>query len=111
MANLIKFCADIARRTADTDIVKNVMSDLTQLSSLWNYLFLGLYVWIAAYLVLYHADTCGSTVVMTTGGIVGTVFAGYVWKSHMDNKIEQQPPQAPLVPGQPDPGVFKDIHR
>jgi hypothetical protein len=74
-------------------LAQNILHDLKSLRALWNYIFLLIYLWVVAYLVLYHAETCGNTVVMTTGGLVGTIFTGYVFSTHMDRRIDAATPK------------------
>lgn len=68
------------------DVLENLMRDLKSLKALWNYMFLALYTWVCCYCVLYHAETCANTVIMTTGGLVGTIFTGYIWASNKEKQ-------------------------
>ncbi len=77
------------------DFFTNLMRDMKSVRALWNYLFLALYTWVCCYLVLYHADACGTSVVYTTGGIVTAVFTNYVWSGLAEKKASGQfPPYA-----------------
>lgn len=82
-----KSCAVTAQKGPGLTMAQSVLKDLKSLRALWNYLFLAIYAWVAVYLVLYHADSCGTSVVYTTGGIVGSVFTNYCWSSHMDKRL------------------------
>lgn len=74
------------------DYIQNLVRDLKSLKSLWNYLILALYTWVCCYLVLFHAETCGTAVVYTTGGLVGTIFTGYILASNAEKKAANQFP-------------------
>lgn len=90
------------------DFFTNLVRDLKSMKALWNYLMLMLFTWVCVYSVLYHAETCANTVIMTVGGLVGTIFTGYIWASNAEKKAAQQFPAyrpAPSIPviGQPVP--------
>lgn len=68
------------------DFFTNLMRDLKSLKSLWNYLILMLFTWVVVYLTINHAETCGNTIVMTVGGLVGTIFTGYIWAANAEKK-------------------------
>lgn len=92
------------------DFVRNVVRDLKSLRALWNYIFMALYVWASCYLVLFHAETCGSTVIMSTAGIVSVIFTNYVFSSYMDRKNGLVTelnliPGAPIPTGRPSTGI------
>ena len=75
-------------------LAQNILHDLKSLRGLWNVVAMILFFWVVIYLVLYHAETCGNTIVMTTGGLTGTIFTGYVFSQHLDRRIDaanQQP--------------------
>jgi len=88
------------------DFFTNLMRDLKSVRALWNYLFLALYTWVCCYLVLYHADSCGTAVVYTTGGIVTAVFTNYVWSGLAEKKASGQFPaySQPSAPPTPEDG-------
>ena len=74
--------------------------DLTSQRRVWNYIYMGLYVIIALYLTFFHADTCGNTVVVTTGGVVSAIFTNVVWSNTYERKNKETPNEKPTV----DPG-------
>lgn len=84
----------------------NFMRDFRSLRALWNWLFLALYTWVVIWGMLYHADACANTIIVTTGGIVSWIFSNYVVSSHMDKRLSkfvpgmgQGSPSAPEDPG------------
>ncbi len=75
-----------------SDFFTNLIRDLKSLKALWNYLMLILFTWVCVYCVLFHATTSANTVIVTVGGLVGTIFAGYVWSSTAEKKAAKQFP-------------------
>ena len=75
-----------ALRIYNTHLVQKVLHDLLSHRVLWNYLYLIFYGWVCVYLAIKHGDTCGNTIVVTTGGIVMGVFTNYVWSSYLEKK-------------------------
>lgn len=69
------------------DFAENLARDLKSLRALWNWIYLALYCWITCYLTLYHAESCGSAAIYTTGGIVSSIFAAYCWSSYSEKKL------------------------
>ena len=102
MSEAEKVSVEVAKVMASKSLAQNMLHDLKSLRSLWNYAFLSLYVWVVSYLVLYHAETCGNSVVYTTGGIVASVFTNYCFFSHADKKLNVTPV---VTPDQPQPGL------
>jgi hypothetical protein len=74
------------------DFLENLMRDFKSIRALWNYLFLALFTWVCVWCVLYHAETCGNTVIVTVGGVVVSIFTNYVWSSHMDKRLTNTVP-------------------
>jgi|CXWL01.1.fsa_nt_gi hypothetical protein len=74
------------------DYIQNLVRDLKSLRSIWCYVILALYTWIACYMTLYHADTCGVAVIYATAGLAGTAFTGYVIASNSEKKMANQFP-------------------
>jgi len=68
----------LARKTARSDLAQNLIRDLKSLRSLWNWIFMALYVWVCVWTVLYHPDVI-PTVITVTGGVVSVIFSGYVF--------------------------------
>lgn len=87
---IIKWCHKEFQRSAE-----NFMRDFQSMRALWNWLFLILFTWESVWLILYHGDKAGGTVVTVTGGIVMAVFTNYVWSSYFEkkNNIERKPPE------------------
>lgn len=57
--------------------VEKVGSDLKSLRGLWCWVYLGLYPWLIAYCVT-HFPGSVNTAITVSGGLVGTIFSGYV---------------------------------
>ena len=81
------------------DLASNLVRDLKSLRALWNYLFLLLYAWVIVWLVLYHADACGTAAIYATAGVVTAIFTNYVWSANAEKKMTGVVPAY----GQPDP--------
>lgn len=77
MDRIKRLTLDLARKTANSDFVRNVARDIKSLRALWNWLYMALYAWICVWTVLYHPDAI-PTVVTVTGGVVSVIFTGYV---------------------------------
>lgn len=73
--------------THSLDFVENLLRDFKSIRALWNYLFLALFTWVCVWCVLYHAETCANTVIVTVGGIVSWIFSNYVISTHMDKRL------------------------
>ncbi len=67
----------LAKKTANSDFVRNLMRDIKSLRALWNWIYMTLYAWICVWTVLYHPDAI-PTVVTVTGSVVSVIFTGYV---------------------------------
>ena len=68
----------LAKNTAKSDIIQNILRDLKSLRAMWNWLYLALYVYLCIWVALHHPDHLG-TALTVTGGIVSVVFTGYVF--------------------------------
>jgi hypothetical protein len=77
MDRIKQLTLDLAKKTANSDFVRNVARDIKSLRALWNWLYMALYAWICVWTVLYHPDAI-PTVVTVTGGVVSVIFTGYV---------------------------------
>lgn len=75
-----------------SDFATNFVRDLKSLKALWNYLMLMLFTWVCVWCVLYHAKECANTVIVTVGGLVGTIFTGYIWASNAEKRAAQSFP-------------------
>jgi hypothetical protein len=81
-------------------VMDRLTKDLTSQRRVWNYIYMGLYVFIALYLTIFHANTCGNTVIVTTGGVVSAIFTNVVWSNTYEKKNKEIPNAKPEV----DPG-------
>jgi uncharacterized membrane protein (DUF485 family) len=77
MNRIKRLTLSFARKTLKTDFAQNLIRDLKSLRTLWNILYLSLYVFLCVWTALYHPEHL-STAITVTGGIVSVVFAGYV---------------------------------
>ena len=59
----------------------NFMRDMRSMRALWNYVYLGLYAFLCVWAALYYAHDSLNTAIMTTGGLVGTIFTAYVFST------------------------------
>lgn len=80
----------LAVRAYEADFVQNLIRDLKSIRAFWNYIIMALYVWASVWLVLYDAETCGNTVIITTGGVVVSIFTNYVWSSRLDRQDDKR---------------------
>lgn len=96
---MIKEIADSIKAGKDR-VLDRVTKDLTSQRRVWNYIYMGLYVFIALYLTIFHAETCGNTVIMTTGGVVSAIFTNVVWSNTYERKNREIGNGKPKV----DPG-------
>lgn len=100
MDRIKRLTLSLARKTARSDIIQNVLRDLKSLRAMWNWLYLALYVYLCVWVALHHPDHL-STALTVTGGIVSVVFTGYVFsktyekiKNGNGNENHQPPPTA-----------------
>lgn len=77
MDRIKRLTLTLARNTARSDFAQNLIRDLKSMSTLWNWIYMALYVWVCVWTVLYHSDVI-STVITVTGGVVSVIFSGYV---------------------------------
>jgi hypothetical protein len=78
-------------------VMDRITKDMTSQRRVWNYIYMGLYVFIALYLTIFHADTCGNSVVMTTGGVVSAIFTNVVWSNTYEKKNKEPQNEPPKV--------------
>ena len=57
--------------------IKKVGDDFKSLRGLWCWIYLGFYPCLIIYCVL-KVPSCVNTAITVTGGLVGTIFSGYV---------------------------------
>jgi hypothetical protein len=60
-----------------SDFAKNIARDFKSLRSLWNWIYMTLYVWMCVWTVLYHPQAI-PTALSVTGGVISVIFTGYV---------------------------------
>ena len=83
--------------TSDNDkhdkIIKNVVSDLNSMRSLFNWILLILLIWLVVYSAKYHPETIPTSII-TLGTLCGTMFVAYVGSKTYErkNKIEDSTP-------------------
>jgi len=77
MNRIKRLTLTLAKKTYKSDIVQNLMRDLKSLRALWNWIYMGLYVWVCVWATLYHPDYL-TTVITVTGSVVSIIFTGYV---------------------------------
>ena len=87
---IIKWCHKEFQRSAE-----NFMRDFQSLRALLNWLILALFFWESIWLIYYHGDKTGGTVITVTGGLVMAVFTNYVWSSYLEKKhgVARKPPE------------------
>lgn len=104
MDRIKRLTLSLAKRTARSDLVQNLIRDLKSLRALWNWLYLALYVFLCVWAALHHPEHL-STALTVTGGIVSVVFTGYIFSKAYEKKNglngnNHVPP--------PEPGVEND---
>jgi len=77
MDRIKRLTLSLARKTARSDLIQNILRDMKSLRALWNWLYMALYAWICVWTVLHHPDAI-PTVITVTGGVVSVIFSGYV---------------------------------
>lgn len=77
MDRIRRLTVSLARKTAKSDVVQNLLRDFKSLRALWNWLYMALYAWMCVWTVLHHPDSV-STAITVTGGVVSVIFTGYV---------------------------------
>jgi hypothetical protein len=75
----------LARKTAKSDFIQNLIRDLKSLRAVWNYFYLGLYAFLCIWTALRHPEHL-SMAITVTGGIVSVVFTGYVFSKTYEKK-------------------------
>lgn len=91
------------------DFFTNLIRDMKSVKALFNYLFMALYTWVAYHLTRHHAETCGNTMIITTGGVVASIFTNYVWGTNAEKKAARKfpaysNPDDPALPAPAEPG-------
>lgn len=84
--SLLGFLGAVLSKILGADFIQNLIRDLKSMRSLWCYVILALFVWECIWLVLYEAQSCGNTIIVTTGGIASWIFSNYVVVGYMDRK-------------------------
>lgn len=69
------------------DFFQNMVRDIRSLRSLFNWIYLMLYVWLVWYGATRYKE-CIPTAINATAAIVSAIFAGYVWSKSKDKELE-----------------------
>ena len=97
----VKAVLDKFKGAMRSDLIQNIIRDIKSTRSLWCWVYLALYVWIAAW-ALMNRPQAARTVVSVTGGLAGSIFTGYVFSKSFEkrHRIGAYAPPA----GAPEPG-------
>src|ERR1700730_359413 len=76
---------------AKSDFAKNIARDFKSLRSLWNWIYMTLYVWMCIWTVLYHPQAI-PTALSVTGGVISVIFTGYVCSKAYEKTRMYNPP-------------------
>ena len=79
------------------EFAANLSRDLRSLRSLFNILYLALYMFLCVWAALYYAKECLNTAIVTTGGLVSAIFTGYVWSKTKERELEHRSAAAKIV--------------
>ena len=79
----------------------NFMDDMRSLRALFNYAYLLLYIFLCVWAALYYAKDSLNTAIMTTGGIVGSIFTVYVWSTTKEKAMGAKPLSPISLPEKP----------
>lgn len=77
-------------------LMARITADLTSHRLVWNYIYMGLYVFIALWLTIFYAAICGNTVVTATATVVMGIFTNVVWSRAYEKKNKE--PDNVIVP-------------
>jgi hypothetical protein len=80
------WCHREFRETAD-----NLMRDMRSMRALFNYLYLFLYIFLCVWAAVNYAKDSLNTAIVTTGGIVSSIFMAYVWGTTKEKEFGQRP--------------------
>lgn len=86
------------------DLFENLTRDLKSLRSLFNWIYLCLYVWLVWYGATRYKESI-PTAITATAAIVSAIFAGYVWSKSKDKELEKKsetPPKTTKVNAEED---------
>lgn len=83
------------------EFADNLMRDMRSLKALFNYVYLSLYVFLCVWAALYYGKDHLGTAIMTTGGIVGTIFTVYVWGQNKEKEMTIRSPYPTAAPEKP----------
>jgi hypothetical protein len=81
----VSWCHNEFRETAN-----NLMRDMRSLRALWNWLYLALYIFLCVWTALHYGKEHLGTAIVTTGGIVGTIFTVYVWSTTREKAMQHE---------------------
>lgn len=68
------------------EFADNLSRDMRSMRALWNIIYLALFAFLCVWAALYHAQNSLNTAIVTTGGLVGTIFTGYVWSKTVEKR-------------------------
>lgn len=97
----VKAVLDKIKGASQSDFIRNVIRDMKSTRSLWCWVYLALYVWIAAW-ALTHRPQAARTVVSVTGGLASCIFTGYVFSKSFEKRHRigtYAPPAGASEPG------------
>jgi len=76
LEGIVNWCHREFREFAD-----NFARDMRSLRALWNWLYMSLYIYLCVWAALYYGKESLNTAIITTGGLVGTIFTAYIWST------------------------------
>jgi len=79
-----------------SDFAKNLARDFKSLRSLWNWIYMTLYVWTVVMTVLFHPQAI-PTALTVTGSVISVIFTGYVFSKTYE-KTRMRNPAIPCAP-------------
>jgi len=101
MDRIKRLTLSLARKTAKSDLIQNLLRDLKSLRALWNGLYLALYVFLCIWTALHHPEHL-ATAITVTGGVVSVIFTGYVLTKAYEKVKNGNGDHQPLPPGGAD---------
>lgn len=65
-----------------------LVKDLREVASFFNWAFLLLFFWVIVWGVLHHPEICLNTAINSTASLAAIIFSNYVWRGHMDRRLD-----------------------
>ena len=81
-------------------VLARVVSDLQSHRSVWNYIYMALYVFIALWLTIFYGRETGATVIISTAGVVTGIFTNVVWSKTYEKKNKEPDNEPKPTPGE-----------